>query len=52
MPAKFQMPNIEHYSGIGCPEIHLRLYNTVMRVHGIDDAQLVVFFPMSLSGAT
>ncbi|KAL6334023.1 hypothetical protein AAG906_000077 [Vitis piasezkii] len=39
------------YSGIGYPKIHLRLYNTVMRVHGIDDAQLVALFPMSLSGA-
>ncbi|KAL6336541.1 hypothetical protein AAG906_025091 [Vitis piasezkii] len=51
-PAKFSMPDIERYSGIGCPKIHLRLYNTVMRAHGIDDAQLVALFPMSLSGAT
>ncbi|RVW24413.1 hypothetical protein CK203_093193 [Vitis vinifera] len=43
--------DIERYSGIGCPKIHLRLYSTVMRAHGIDDAQLVAFFPMSLSGA-
>ena len=48
---KFRMPDIEHYSGIGCPKIHLRLYNTVMRAHGIDDAQLVALFPMSLSEA-
>ncbi|RVW73224.1 hypothetical protein CK203_059179 [Vitis vinifera] len=39
-PAKFSMPDIERYSGIGCPKIHLRLYSTVMRAHGIDDAQL------------
>ncbi|RVW79195.1 hypothetical protein CK203_045183 [Vitis vinifera] len=45
------MPDIERYSGIGCPKIHLRLYSTVMRAHGIDDAQLVALFPMSLSGA-
>ena len=51
LPAKFHMPDIERYSGIGCPKIHLRLYNTVMRAHGIDDAQLVALFPMSLSGA-
>ncbi|RVW70643.1 hypothetical protein CK203_056491 [Vitis vinifera] len=38
LPAKFRMPDIERYSGIGCPKIHLRLYNTVMRAHGIDDA--------------
>ena len=52
LPAKFRMPDIERYSGIGYPKIHLRLYSTVMRAHGIDDAQLVTFFPMSLSGAT
>ncbi|KAL6337644.1 hypothetical protein AAG906_037237 [Vitis piasezkii] len=40
LPAKFRMPHIEHYSGIG-----------FMRAHGIDDAQLVALFPMSLSGA-
>ncbi|RVW31888.1 hypothetical protein CK203_087158 [Vitis vinifera] len=51
LPAKFRMPDIERYSGIGCPKIHLRLYSTVMRAHGIDDAQLVTLFPMSLSGA-
>lgn len=52
LPAKFCMPNIEHYSGVGYPKIHLRLYNTVMRAHGLDDAQLVALFPISLSGAT
>ncbi|RVW79447.1 hypothetical protein CK203_056123 [Vitis vinifera] len=51
LPAKFRMPDIERYSGIGCPKIHLRLYSTVMRAYGIDDAQLVALFPMSLSGA-
>ena len=50
LPVKFCMPDIECYSGIGCPKIHLRLYNTVMRAHGIDNAHLVVLFPMSLSG--
>ncbi|XP_010649293.1 uncharacterized protein LOC104879157 [Vitis vinifera] len=51
LPAKFRMPDIERYNGIGCPKIHLRLYSTVMRAHGINDAQLVALFPMSLSGA-
>lgn len=50
--AKFYMLDIKHYSGVGCPKIHLRLYSTIMRAHGLDDAQLVVFFPMSLNGAT
>ena len=39
------MPEIERYTAIGCPKIHLRLYSSVMR------AQLIMFFPMSLSGA-
>ncbi|XP_034688183.1 uncharacterized protein LOC117916338 [Vitis riparia] len=51
LPAKFRMPDIERYSRIGCPKIHLRLFSTVMGAHGIDDAQLVALFPMSLSGA-
>ncbi|RVW62528.1 hypothetical protein CK203_062266 [Vitis vinifera] len=46
LPTKFRMPDIERYSGIGCPKIHLRLYSIVMRAHGIDDAQLVALFPM------
>ena len=49
LPAKFRMPEIERYIGIGCPRIHLRLYSTVMRAHGLDEAQMVMFFPMSLS---
>ncbi|RVW29098.1 Retrovirus-related Pol polyprotein from transposon 17.6 [Vitis vinifera] len=51
LSAKFRMPEIERYTGIGCPRIHLRLYSTVMRAHGLDDAQMVMLFPMSLSGA-
>ncbi|RVX11648.1 hypothetical protein CK203_015902 [Vitis vinifera] len=38
LSAKFRMPNIEKYMGIGCPRIHLRLYNTGMRVHGLDES--------------
>ena len=49
--AKFRMLEIERYTGIGCPRIHLRLYSTVMRAHELDEAQMVMFFPMSLSGA-
>ena len=51
LPAKLRMPKIEIYTGIGCPRIHLRLYNTVRRAHGLDEASMVLFFPMSLSGA-
>ena len=49
--AKFRMPEIERYTGIGYPRIHLRLYSTVMRAHGLDEAQMIMLFPMSLSGA-
>ncbi|KAL6348491.1 hypothetical protein AAG906_008946 [Vitis piasezkii] len=28
LSAKFRMPEIERYTGIGCPRIHLRLYST------------------------
>ena len=52
LPAKFRMPEIERYTGIGCPRIHLRLYSTIMRAHGLDDAQMIMLFPISLSGAT
>ena len=37
LPTKFKMPNIERYMGIGCPCIHLRLYSTVIRAHGLDE---------------
>ncbi|KAJ9705631.1 hypothetical protein PVL29_003616 [Vitis rotundifolia] len=50
LPVKFCMPDIEPYTGIGCPKIHLRLYSTIMRAHGIDGAHLVALFPLSLSG--
>ena len=49
---KFRMSKIERYMDIGFPHIHLRLYSTVMRAHGLDEAQMIMFFPMSLSGTT
>ncbi|KAL6327019.1 hypothetical protein AAG906_013186 [Vitis piasezkii] len=42
---------LRHDNGIGCPRIHLRLYSTIMRAHGLDEAQMIMLFPMSLSGA-
>ena len=51
LPAKFRMPDIERYTGIGCPRIHLRLYSTMMRAHGLDEPQMITLFPLSLSGA-
>ncbi|RVW34951.1 hypothetical protein CK203_098250 [Vitis vinifera] len=52
LPAGFRMPDIERYTGVGCPRIHLRLYSTVMRALGLDEAQLLTLFPLSLSGMT
>ncbi|RVW27109.1 hypothetical protein VitviT2T_011710 [Vitis vinifera] len=51
LPARFKMLEIERYTGIRCPRIHLRLYSTIMRAHGLDEAQMIMLFPMSLSGA-
>ncbi|RVW88998.1 hypothetical protein CK203_029416 [Vitis vinifera] len=38
-PAKFRMPDIEKYMGVGCLHIHLQLYSTVMRTHGLNKSQ-------------
>ena len=51
LPVEFRMPDIERYTGIGCPRIHLQLYNVVMRGHRLDEAQMIMLFPLSLSGA-
>ena len=48
----FRMPDIERYMGVGCPRIHLRLYSTVMRALGLDEAQLLTLFSLSLSCTT
>ena len=52
LPVGFRMPDIERYTGVGCPRIHLRLYSKIMRVLGLDEAQLLTLFPLSLSGTT
>nr|CAN65257.1 hypothetical protein VITISV_028825 [Vitis vinifera] len=52
LPVRFRMPDIERYIGVGCSRIHLRLYSTVMRALGLDEAQLLTWFPLSLSGVT
>ena len=49
---EFRMSNIERYTGIGCPRIHLLLYSAVMHGHILDEAQMTMLFPLSLSGAT
>ncbi|RVW58515.1 hypothetical protein CK203_110375 [Vitis vinifera] len=47
-----RMLEIKRYMGIGCPRIHLRLYSTVMRAHNLEEAKMIILFPMSLSGMT
>ncbi|KAL6332858.1 hypothetical protein AAG906_017123 [Vitis piasezkii] len=55
-PAMVVVPTSEdahaHMDRIGCPRIHLRLYSIVMRAHDLDEASMIMLFPMSLSGAT
>ena len=51
LPVEFRMSDIERYTGIGCPCIHLQLYNAVMHMHRLDEAQMIMLFPLSLSGA-
>ena len=50
LPAKFRMPKMERYSGVGCPRIHLKLYSTLIRAHNLDESQMIMLFLMSLSG--
>ena len=52
LSTKFRMPEIEIYMGIGYPRIHLKLYSMIMRAHRLDEAQMVMLFPMSFNGAT
>ncbi|KAL6350601.1 hypothetical protein AAG906_022311 [Vitis piasezkii] len=52
LPVNSRMPEIERYTGVGCPRIHLRLYSTIMRALGLDEAQLLTLFSLSLSGTT
>ena len=51
LSVEFRMPDIERYTGIECPRIHLQLYSAVMRGHRLDETQMIMFFPLSLSGA-
>ena len=37
-PIEFRMLDIERYTRIGCPYIHLQLYNAIMRGHRLDES--------------
>ena len=49
LPPNFRMPNMERYIGRGCPRTHLRIYSQLMRGMDLDEAQLIMLFPLSLS---
>ena len=49
LPPKFWMPDMERNTGKGCPRTHLRIYSQFMRGMGLDEAQLIMLFPLSLS---
>ena len=50
LSTKFKMPDIARYTDVGYPYIHLRLYITIMRAHGLDESQMITMFPLFLSG--
>ena len=52
LPTEFRMSEIDRYTGIDYLRIHIRIYSTIMRAYGLDETQLIVLFPLSLSGAT
>ena len=49
LPPKFWIPDMERYTCRGCPLPHLRIYSQLIRGMGLDDAQLIMLFPLSLS---
>ena len=51
LPVEFRMLDIKRYTGVGCPSIHLQLYIAVMCGHRLDEAQMILLFSLSLSGA-
>ena len=46
---RFWMPNMERYTGKGCPRTHLRICSQLMRGMGLDESQMIMLFPLSLS---
>ena len=49
LPPKFRITDMERYTGRGCPCTHLRIYSQLMRGMGLDEAQLIMVFPLPLS---
>ena len=46
---KFRMPDMERYTSRGCLRTHLRIDSQLIRGMSLDDAQLIMLFPSSLS---
>ena len=46
----FKMPEIKRYNGRGCHRVHLILYTIVIRAYRLDEAHMLMLFPMPLSG--
>ena len=51
LPPKYQFPNMEKYSGIDDPHLHLKQYVTYMKATGLSNTQIIRQFPMSLEEA-
>ena len=51
LPVEFGVLDIERYTGIRCPCIHLQLYSAIMRKDRLDEAQMIILFRLSLNGA-
>ena len=49
LPPKFWMLDMERYTSRGCARTHLRIYSQLMRGMGLNEAQLIMLFPLSLS---
>ena len=50
LPPKFTMPDVQKFSGIGDPKLHLKQYGSIMSVTSLDIEQKVGVFPLSLTG--
>lgn len=50
LPPNFVRLEVESYTSRGCLYVHLRLYVILMRTHRLDETQMLMLFPMSLSG--
>ncbi|XP_039115810.1 uncharacterized protein LOC120251332 [Dioscorea cayenensis subsp. rotundata] len=49
LPKKFKMPQLTTYSGKGDPYDHMQNYETVMLLHGWEDAIMCRAFPLTLT---